>query len=468
MAGQTPKPTPSKTSMSSATPNPYAGGFKGTSTTTTANPSDPAKAIYNSTDAQRRALAQLLKNAGFNIPTTGKQSTSVAIANAWIQASQQNAVENSRLGINQTTEQWLKNNVKPVTGTDAGGPSTQKTTNVLSATEATAEINKVFQDLLGRDATSAELKTFKAELSKAEKANPTKTVYKTVGGVTTADTTGGIDRDQFLINLINKTPNLKAELNKTETTDVSVLKREKDKAIFDKAVATAAGDATKIAEIEASTAYGKDLANLRSRIEMIATQAGAELEGAELDAIAKEALDKSLDADPFSLQTFIDSKLKFGKEGAFKGKAGENVDALTKVAAANGLDLNKAFGAQLPDWISAINKGESIETYKKIIRDVAKIGMPEKVAKLIDQGVDLSTIYAPYKNIMASTLEINPQTIDLNDSTLRSAITAENEIPLYEFERQLRNDNRWQYTNTAKEEVANATQKILQDFGFMG
>ena len=94
--------------------------------------------------------------------------------------------------------------------------------------------------------------------------------------------------------------------------------------------------------------------------------------------------------------------------------------------------------------------------------------MPEKIAKLIDQGIDLSTIYAPYKNIMATTLEINPQTIDMNDPTLRSAITADTEVPIYEFERQLRKDNRWQYTNQAKQEVASATQKILQDFGFMG
>jgi hypothetical protein len=94
--------------------------------------------------------------------------------------------------------------------------------------------------------------------------------------------------------------------------------------------------------------------------------------------------------------------------------------------------------------------------------------MPEKIAKLIDQGIDLDTIYSPYKNIMANTLEINPETINMNDPVLRSAITAESEVPLYQFERQLRQDNRWQYTNQAKSEVANATQQILKDFGFMG
>lgn len=467
MAGQTPKPTPSKTSMSSATPDAYAG-FKGTSTTV-ANPNDPAKAIYSSTDAQRKALAQLLKNAGYNVPVTGKQSTSVAIANAYIQAAQQNATENSRLGINQTTEQWLKNNVKPVTGT-SGGPSTQKTTNVLSPTEATAEINKIFQQTLGRDATAAELKSYKTELAKAEKAAPSVTNYKTVGGVTTADTTGGIDRDQFLTDLINKDTKLKSELSKVQTVDANILQREKDKAVFDKAIGAAVGDAAKIANIEATTSYGKALTNARRQVETLAKTAGSALTAEELETIAKEAVDQALDTNIYQLKAFIDSKLKFGadKEGKFKGAAGDTVAALTKVAAANGLDLQKAFGSQLPDWLAAVNKGESVDTYKQIIRDVAKIGMPEKVAKLIDQGVDLSTIYSPYKNIMASTLEINPETISMDDPTLRSAITAQNEIPLYDFERALRKDNRWQYTNQARSEISSAAQKVLQDFGFMG
>ena len=453
--------------MSSPTKDPYAG-FKGSSPQATGDP--VAKDIYNSTDAYRKELAILLKNAGFNVPTTGKQSTSIAIADAYIQARQQAILENSRLGITRTVEQWLKDNVKTPTGIKAGGPSTQIATNVLSPTEATAEINKVFQDLLGRDATSEELTAFKKQLAAAEKANPTKTTYKTVNGVTTSSTTGGIDRDQFLTNLIRKDEKLKAEINKLATTDPNVLRREKDKAAYDKLVAAAGNDAKKLAEINATTTYGKALANIRRQVESIATQAGATLSAEEIDALVKEAADQSLDSNVYQLQDFISSKLKFGatSEGGYKGKAGEVVNDLNKIAAANGLDLQKAFGAQLPDWLTAINKGESIETYKKIIRDVAKIGMPEKIAKLIDQGIDLSTIYAPYKNIMASTLEINPQTIDMNDPTLRSAITADTEVPIYEFERQLRKDNRWQYTNQAKEEVANATQKILQDFGFMG
>lgn len=452
--------------MSGTTQDPYAG-FKSSSSQITGDP--VAKDIYNSTDMQRKALATLLKNAGFNVPTTGKQSTSIAIADAYIQARQKAITDNSRLGITRTVEQWLKDNVQPVTGGKAGGPSVQKTTNVLSPTEATAQINKVFQDTLGRDATAAEMKKFKAELTKAEKANPSVTKYTTVGGVTTSDTTGGLDRDQFITNLISKDAKLASEIGKLQTTDPNVLRRERDKATYDKAVAAAGGDAKKIAAVEATTTYGRDLADLRNKINSYALKVGAFLDAAELDSIAKEALDSSIEKDADTLFSFIDNKLKFtSAEGGYKGVAGQNVDELSKIAMANGLDLQKAFGAQLPDWLANINKGESIDTYKRIIRDVAKIGMPEKVVKLMDQGIDLQTIYAPYRNIMASTLEINPASIDMNDPTLRSAITAENEIPIYDFERALRKDNRWQYTNQAREEVSNATRQILQDFGFMG
>lgn len=41
-------------------------------------------------------------------------------------------------------------------------------------------------------------------------------------------------------------------------------------------------------------------------------------------------------------------------------------------------------------------------------------------------------------------------------------------ISLADLRKQLRKDDRWQYTDTARSEVANVTRQVLQDFGFMG
>jgi len=141
---------------------------------------------------------------------------------------------------------------------------------------------------------------------------------------------------------------------------------------------------------------------------------------------------------------------------------------LVKTAVANGLDLDKTFASQLPNWIKRIENGEDPEIFKQIIRQTAKIGLPDKVSKLLDQGLDLDAVYAPYKNTMASLLEVNPDSISLSDPLLRSAIQGDREMPIYEFQRALRKDPRWQYTDNARQTVSSGLTQVLKDFGFMG
>ena len=164
----------------------------------------------------------------------------------------------------------------------------------------------------------------------------------------------------------------------------------------------------------------------------------------------------------------IRAKISYKPGGIVGGEAGENLADLRKTAKANGLDLEKNFGDSIQGWLQKLAQGESIETFKQIIRGSAKIAMPEKVSALLDQGVDLDTIYNPYKRLMASVLEINPETINLDNTVLRSAIGPDKEMSLYDFEKVLRKDNRWQYTNQAKEEVSNTALRVLRDFGFQG
>ena len=355
-------------------------------------------------------------------------------------------------------------------------PTTNIYPSISSPTDATELINKVFEAELRRPATAAEMKYWKPLLKAAQEKGGAVQKYKVSGKTGTQTTTSGLNEEVWLAQQLANNQDYKtvlpeidyaAELAAVKTTDPQLFQRQQEKSLFDKAIASAKGDKAKIEKIKATTSYGRSLKNIEDAIETARLAAGAELTAKEISDIAKEAYDKGLDLEKNSFNTFLDNKFKFGATNV-KGEAGKAINSLTKIAAANGLDLQKAFGSQLPGWLSAINKGEAVETYAKIIRDVAKIGMPEKVAKLIDQGVDLDTIYSPYKNLMANTLEINPESITLNDPTLRAAITSDAEVPMYQFERQLRQDPRWPYTNQAKGEVANAAQQILKDFGFMG
>jgi hypothetical protein len=69
---------------------------------------------------------------------------------------------------------------------------------------------------------------------------------------------------------------------------------------------------------------------------------------------------------------------------------------------------------------------------------------------------------------MATILELPENSITLNDPTLRGAITADKTMTIFDFEKQLRRDARWQYTDQAKEEVSSAALRVLRDFGFQG
>jgi hypothetical protein len=75
---------------------------------------------------------------------------------------------------------------------------------------------------------------------------------------------------------------------------------------------------------------------------------------------------------------------------------------------------------------------------------------------------------------MSNILELPYSAVDLFDPKIRSALSFT--LPdgkvgtksIYDFEKELRQDPRWQYTNNAKEAVSNSVTKVLKDFGFMG
>lgn len=174
---------------------------------------------------------------------------------------------------------------------------------------------------------------------------------------------------------------------------------------------------------------------------------------------------------------FIEDLIRGGEEYkglVAKGEAKKQsaIDAakntLNKTAIANGLNLATNFGAAADEWAKRIANGEDSTVFTNLIRQTAKVGMPENVSRLLDQGVDLETIYAPYKNTMQSVLEVPANTINLTDPALRSALSGEKPMTLFDFESSLRKDPRWQYTKNAHDTVTSAVQNVLKDFGFVG
>ena len=225
---------------------------------------------------------------------------------------------------------------------------------------------------------------------------------------------------------------------------------------------------SKIGQLNNTSSYARGLASAKAFIEATASGLTGTMDPKRLDAFVKKMYDSANDKDPNIINRELAALISYKPGSQLGGAIGADLTVLRATARANGFDLDTTFKDQINNWMQRLAVGESVETFKNTIRSQAKLGLPDKVANLLDQGLDLANIYAPYKNVMAAVLEVAPDSINLNDGTLRSAIGPEKEMSLYDFQRTLRKDSRWQYTDNARQEASDSVLKVLKDFGFQG
>lgn len=438
----------------------YAG-YKGGQSSVSGDPF--AIDLLNSSPAQIKEIADLLVAAGYLKASTSKYNKT--IADAYSKANSEAAFEASRSGRpSLSTREFLIENTAP-SGLDkaAKGPSTQRTTRIDDDSTADARVAKIFEGL-GLEATPERLKEWRKKLQAEQKKNPITTKYSVKDGVNVANTTGGLDDNFWLEQNISKA--FKSEIDANALKDPEIEKRTKLKSVYNQVIKGLTGDA--LASAGAKTEYGRGITETINRVKEYALESGATLTDDEVRSFAEQIYDSGQEADGATVRSLLRGKIVLGEDGVLGGRAGKNLADLVKTAKANGLDLNKAFGSQVQNWIQSIEQGESVDTFKQIIRSVAKLGLPDKVGGLLDQGVDLETIYSPYRRQMASLLELDEDAISLDDALLRSAIGPDKEQTLYDYKKMIRKDPRWQYTDNAREEVSTTALGILRDFGFQG
>jgi hypothetical protein len=223
---------------------------------------------------------------------------------------------------------------------------------IYDKTAAKAKVNEIVKSVLNREATDKEVSSLSAQIIKAQKDNP----YRTVNG----RTVGGLDVDQFVKDLVQATPEFAAKKQ------------------------------------------------------------------------AKQDL---------------------------------TAQSIQSTALANAIKLSDA---QLKTYSDRVKNGEDIKTIEAQIRNTAGLGQPDTIKKMLADGTDLNTIYDPYRRLMATSLGITPDSITLDDPTLRMAIGPDKEMSLYDYKKAIRQDNRWKYSEEANNEVTNMINQVKRDFGFMG
>jgi phage gp16-like protein len=168
-------------------------------------------------------------------------------------------------------------------------------------------------------------------------------------------------------------------------------------------------------------------------------------------------------------RVFLENKIK--SLPAYKesqaAKAEQNKLSLAATALANGYDLERDFSSQLPNWLDAMNKGESISKFQSTIRNSARLALPEAVRNSIDPNEDLTTAFATYISNFSKTFGVPASQVSLN-KILPLATNDKGFIPIYEFEKKKRQLAEWDTTQEARTETAGIVSTVLKDFGFKG
>jgi hypothetical protein len=160
---------------------------------------------------------------------------------------------------------------------------------------------------------------------------------------------------------------------------------------------------------------------------------------------------------------------KFATEDV-DGILGKAQDQLRNAARQYGIDMGTNW---YTEKAALVGKGQSVEDFLDDIRQSAAsryVG----VADRINKGETFDSITSPYKRAMSNILEIDENSIDYTDPTIQQAVNMQNEQgqfmtkPIWQFEKDLRKDPRWQKTSNARASYDNIMLKVLKDFGLMG
>lgn len=159
---------------------------------------------------------------------------------------------------------------------------------------------------------------------------------------------------------------------------------------------------------------------------------------------------------------------KMLKRDSIGGTAAETKVQLESLAANYGLKLGDQWKAR---QLAKIMSGD--DTMAGVQQRVQEMAMREykAFADRIAGGETVTEIADPYVSRYAELLEVNPNSVKLDDDLIQRAMKQTGPdgkaaaMDLYTFEKEVRKDTRWQYTKNARQEVANVAADLMKQFG---
>lgn len=165
-------------------------------------------------------------------------------------------------------------------------------------------------------------------------------------------------------------------------------------------------------------------------------------------------------------------------DDAASGEYGSLLGQARELAAAYGYnprDLANQVRAAAGSGLQFGDTGQdALASWQQKLKNYAK-SKYAAFADRIDQGETVMDIAQPYIDTYAQTLELNPQDISLDDKYVQKALQGQSQAgkppaaqAVWQFQQELRKDERWGYTTNAKQAAAEAATVIGRAFGMVG
>lgn len=218
--------------------------------------------------------------------------------------------------------------------------------------------------------------------------------------------------------------------------------------------------------------YNARVNDARNYVRQQARALGAQVDEATVNQLAERVVVDGWDQQgrEYLLRQELGQRVGPDAQGRMGGTAGSTVDRLRQTAAANGLRYDDAYYRSAAQSV-ALGLTDN-DYWERQIREEAA-GYWPAYADQIRGGLDARSLASNYVNLMARTLELDPNSISLDDPYIRKATTMLDEsgkprpMSLWEFQQDLRNDPRWMNTDQAVKSVSDIATGILERFGIL-
>jgi len=209
---------------------------------------------------------------------------------------------------------------------------------------------------------------------------------------------------------------------------------------------------------------------VRLDVEDVARQRGVDINAFDFEGLVDES--RRMGFDVQDIRSRLDQILEqqLADDVDLIGSAGDNQTQLLNWAATNGLDLD----AQAADaYVMKLTTGaQTLDDVKQELRETYLVGAFPAWSDKIREGYDPSVLVAPYRSRASNLLEVEANSLTFDDPVIKAAMQytggdgSPAVLPLYEYDRLVRQDARWDKTNNAYAAYTRVGTDLLRRFGF--